>query len=122
VTSDAIEVASEQAHVSPNLDGADSASATAVEAPIPRVGLLLGLFVASVELGLFGAATAGALLGVGALLHHLHPGRHFDVFYVLHRNVVDGVLIAICAVWLLPPYPWSKRAEKRSRTASSVRT
>jgi hypothetical protein len=41
---------------------------------------------------------------------------------VLHRIVVDGVLIAICAVWLLPPYPWSKRAEKRSRTASSVRT
>jgi hypothetical protein len=123
VTSDAIEVASEQAPMSPNLHGAYNASATAnVEAPVSRVGLLLGLFIASVELVLFVAATFGALLGVGALLHQLHPGRHFDVFYVLHRTVVDGALIAICAVWLLPPYPWSKSRGRQSRYRSTVST
>lgn len=117
MTSDEIGVASEQFHLGPDLKIAYNAPATSdSQASVPRVGRLLGFFVAFVELMLFSALTLGALLGVGALLHHLHPGRHFDVFYALHRTAIAVALAAICAMWLLPPYPWSNRSEKQPRS------
>jgi len=49
------------------------------------------------------------MLGVGHLLHVLFPAKHFDVFYALHRPVVRWCLIAVSALWLLPPHPWARR-------------
>ena len=49
----------------------------------------------------------GTLLVGGVVLHALLPNRSFDIFAALHNDIVLGVLLALLALWLLPPYPWA---------------
>jgi hypothetical protein len=53
-----------------------------------------------------GIAVATLVLG-GVVLHALVPNRSFDIFAAVHNDIVLGVLLALLALWLLPPYPWA---------------
>jgi hypothetical protein len=51
----------------------------------------------------------GVMVAGGAIVHAFDPSRHVNVFAALHNWWVDGALIGVTALWLLPPYPWGKR-------------
>lgn len=50
----------------------------------------------------------GVMTGVGAVLHAVIPRRHFDVYAVLHNQLVLLCLLCLSILWLLPPHPWAK--------------
>ena len=54
------------------------------------------------------AVALGVMTGVGAVLHLLLPSRHFDIFAVLHKQLVVLCLIGLSLLWILPPHPWAK--------------
>ena len=80
------------------------------EASRPRLSRWqsFGLAVGSLVL-VYGLALVVMLAG-GAVLRALDPTRHVDLFAALHDRWVVGVLLGIALLWLLPPYPWAKRA------------
>lgn len=49
----------------------------------------------------------GTLLVGGLVLHALLPNRSFDIFSAVHNDIALGVLLALVALWLMPPYPWA---------------
>lgn len=54
------------------------------------------------------AIAIGTLAASGEVLHLLSPARHFDIYYVLHKQLVVASLLAVSILWLLPPHPWAK--------------
>ena len=66
-------------------------------------GLAVGSLVLVYGLGLV------VMLAGGAVIHAVKPTRHVDIFAALHNRWVDGALLGIALLWLLPPHPWAKR-------------
>jgi hypothetical protein len=92
-----------------------------------RMPLWKATLIAVVGLACFLGLTLAAMIGMGAVLHVLNPARHFDSYWVLHQQVVVGVLIGLSLLWLLPPHPWAKevvevpiRDDPAPRLAQSV--
>lgn len=64
------------------------------------VGSLVAIF--GVALGVM---VAGEVIG-----RAFDPRSRVDIFAAAHNHWVVGVVLAITVLWLLPPYPWAKRA------------
>ena len=89
-------------------DAVLSASST----PVPWIGVWRSTVLALASLILVAAVAVVTMLGAAALVEHLVPSRHFDVFHAVHEPLVLGLLVGLSVLWLLPPHPWARSAKE----------
>lgn len=83
---------------------------------VERMPLWKSTIIAAVSLVFVLGIAVAVMIGMGQLLHILHPAKHFDIFYALHKEIVVASLAAVCLLWLIPPHPWAKRLVEASST------